>query len=390
MQPPPERASIDDAVGGLTLADVLRRNASDHPDAGALRWKDRETWEVVTWRAYREIVREVAGGLIDLGVGRGDAVGIIAGNRPEHLIADLGIIHAGGVPVSFYPTMAPSQLADVIADCGAQVIVVEDRDHAARLHAADPEGLRATVVVEGDPGPDAMAWDELRERGRRLIAERPGAVDERASEIVSSDPATIIYTSGTSGDPKGVVLSHRATVWTNESADRYLRRAAAHQGVPYPDRRRMVSYLPLAHIAERQVTHYAALWGANEVTFCPDPTTLPGILVETRPHFFVGVPRVWEKVKARIEERLRETPSAARRRLGGAALRLGAEAAQAAEAGRRLPLLRRLQHRVLERVVLRRLLAALGLDEVIVALSGAAHIDPDVVWFFRGMGLPLF
>jgi len=387
---PPERSSIDEAVRGMTLVDVLGRNAADHPDAGALRWKAATTWEVLTWREYREVVREVAAGFVDLGVGRGAAVGILAGNRPEHLIADLAIIHAGAVPVSFYPTMAPSQLAEVIADCGAEVVVVEDRDHLARLHAADPEGRRTAVIVEDQAGSGALTWDEVRRRGRRLLAERPQGIDERAAEVAPDDPATIIYTSGTSGDPKGVVLSHRATVWTNESADRYLRRAAADLGLPYPDRRRMVSYLPLAHIAERQVTHYAALWGANEVTFCPDPTTLPGILVETRPHFFVGVPRVWEKVKSRIEERLRETPSAVRRRLGEAALRLGAEAAQAAEAGRRLPLRRRLQHRMLERLVLRRLRAALGLDEVIVALSGAAHIDPDVIWFFRGMGLPLF
>jgi long-chain acyl-CoA synthetase len=246
------------------------------------------------------------------------------------------------------------------------------------------------VVIDAQQQPGTVSWGDLRSAGRRLLAEGASEAGARAEAIRPSDPATIIYTSGTSGRPKGVVLSHRAVVWTNESADRYLRRAAGALGVPYPDRRRMVSYLPLAHIAERQVTHYAALWGANEVTFCPDPATLPGILAETRPHFFVGVPRVWEKVKSRIEERLRETPSRLRRRLGASALRIGAAAARAGEENGHLSPARRLQHRLLERIVLRRLRAALGLDEVIVALSGAAHVDPDVVWFFRGMGLPLF
>jgi long-chain acyl-CoA synthetase len=387
-----ERGSIDEAVAGLTLVDVLERNADRDPDGGALRWKKGDGWETLSWSVYRHVVTEIAAGLIDVGVRVRDAVGIMAGNRPEHLIADLAIIHAGGIPVSFYPTMAPSQLGDVVADCGARVVVVESADMLARLEAAAPPSVETVILLEPDPSsaPGSVGWEEVRARGRRLLGTDPEAVEERSKSVVSSDAATIIYTSGTSGRPKGVVLSHRATVWTNESADRYLRRAAAAQRLPYPRHRRMISYLPLAHIAERQVTHYAALWGGNEVTFCPDPATLPGVLAETRPHFFVGVPRVWEKVKGRIEERLQETPSALRRRIGVAAFALGERVARAEEARTRVPLLLRLRHRLAERLVLRKIREALGLDRVIVALCGAAHVDPDVVWFFRGMGLPLF
>ncbi len=386
-----ERPSIDEVVDGLTLVDVLATHADERAESGALRWKKGDRWEVLTWSAYRRAVIEAAAGFIDLGVAPGDVVGIIAGNRPEHLICDLGVIHAGGVPVSFYTTMAPSQLADVMADCGARVVVVDGAESLARLSAAAPAGLEVVVVIEPVPAAAGrtIGWEELRVRGGDRLAADPGVVGERTAGVSPEDPATIIYTSGTTGDPKGVVLSHRATVWTNESADRYLRRAARVQGMDYPDHRRMVSYLPLAHIAERQVTHYAALYGGNEVTFCPDPATLPGVLAETNPHFFVGVPRVWEKVKARLEDRIAQTPSPVRRRLAMAALDAGVRMAKMREQGKRPGLRLRVGHRFFDRLVLRRIRSALGLEQLIIALCGAAHVDEEVIWFFRGLGLPL-
>ncbi len=387
-----EQAEIDRAVDGLTLVDVLGRNARERGNLGALRWRKGDGWETLTWSGYRDAVIDLAAGLIDLGLSSGETVGIMAGNRPEHLIADLAIIHAGGIPVSFYPTMAPPQLAAVMADCGARIVFVESAELLARLDAAAAPKLEHVIMI--DPAPDAtertVSIGNLRSRGVDRLFNQPTAVDARAARVEASDPATLIYTSGTSGDPKGVVLSHRATIWTNESADRYLRSGAEALGLRYPRHRRMVSYLPLAHIAERQVTHYAALYGGNEVTFCSDVLTLPSVLAETRPHLFAGVPRVWEKVKSRLEERIAETPSRLRRRMALSALRVGVDVAKAEEAGRQLSRRTRITHWLLDRLILHRVRSALGLDELIIALCGAAHVDPDVIWFFRGLGLPLY
>ena len=204
-----QRAEIDAAVEGRTIVDVLARNASEHPNVPAIHWRANGAWKDLNWGEYRERVIEAAAGLISLGVERGDFVALMAANRPEHVIADLGAMHAAGTPVTLYSTLATPQVAYIGGHCGAKVAVLENLEFMKRWEAAKPQlpNLEYVVLMEGAENYETvdwvLSWDELAERGRALLASNPGVVEERASQLQPDDIATLIYTSGTTGTPKG-------------------------------------------------------------------------------------------------------------------------------------------------------------------------------------------
>ena len=220
------RAEIDSVVAGRTIVEVLARNASEHPGVPAIHWREDGVWKELSWAQYRERVVETAAGFISLGVGRGDFVALMAANRPEHVIADLGAIAAAATPVTLYSTLAAPQVAYIGGHCGARVAVLENLEYMKRWEAAKPQlpNLDYVVLMEGAENYEdvdwVLSWDELAERGRALLIANPGVVDERAGQLQSNDIATLIYTSGTTGTPKGVVITHHNVLWTVESTER--------------------------------------------------------------------------------------------------------------------------------------------------------------------------
>src|SRR6266536_3323978 len=189
-----ERATIDAQVKGQTLCTVLERNARVHGARPALSWKQDGIWKTLTWLEYRDRVAEAAMGLEALGVGRGDFVAVMARNRPEHLIADLAAVHIGATPVSLYNTLAPEQIAYIAEHCEAKVAVVEGRDFA------DYGWVRS--------------WEELLAGGRQALAAGRERFDAAWKQARPEDLATMLYTSGTTGPPKGVMTTHYNALWT--------------------------------------------------------------------------------------------------------------------------------------------------------------------------------
>ena len=377
-----DRTEIDEAVAATTLVDVLRRNADVHGLAPAIHWKQGDDWKHLTWTEYREVALEVAAGLITLGVEPGDAVVIQAGNRPEHLIADLGAIHAGAAGVTLYSTLAPSQVAYIVNDCAAKVAILEDETNLARFRSvlAEMPGLRHIVLMGGVERSDhaglVLGWDELSDRGRKALVEESQLVEGRIRNIWPGDIATMIYTSGTTGFPKGVEFSHRNLLWTAESS---------RLGFGFPDNLRLVSYLPMAHIAERMASHYLGMWLACQVYYCPDPEQLLDYIVHAQPQAFLGVPRVWEKLQNRLQGRFAEDP---RHKLIMWSIRNGERVVRARQQGSG-PLFGSLMAIILDRLVFAKVRAGLGMDQLIVAVTTAAPSDPAMIVFFNALGIPL-
>ena len=376
-----ERAEIDAVVEGKTIVDSFDRNADNFANEPAIHWKNGE-WQSLTWSQYRDVVHKAAAGLETLGVGDGEFVAIMSGNRPEHVIADFAVVHTGATPVTIYSTLAASQIQYIADNCKATVAILEDLDFMKRWEEIRSElpNLRYVVLMSGAENYDTLdwvlSWDDLLARGVRRLQEDPEVVSRSASAISPDALATLIYTSGTTGTPKGVMISHRNVVWTLES----LRRAAdLEMG------QRMVSYLPLAHIAERLATHYLGTYLAGQVWYCPNLAGVLEYIQIAKPTVFVGVPRVYEKFHSRLQARFAEAEGL-KGKILQKALDLNARRVDAEDRGKKGPALAGL----LDGIALSKVREGLGMEDVKLAITAAAPINPDLIRFFHTIGVPLF
>src|SRR5438105_1770028 len=310
------RARIEVAIAGKTLLTEFQDAVAERGDAPALHWRTAEGWQTLSWREYQEKVRRVAYGLKSLGLTRGAFGVILVRNRPEHLIADLGLLFARGVPISLYNTLAPDQIAYIAGHCEAQVAFVEDAGMLARFEAVRGRlpALRTIVLIEGE-APGTLSWTDLLERGSAEIAPDPGWFDRAIREVQPADLATLIYTSGTTGPPKGVMDSHRQVLWMATAGN-------ASSPDSGPDDRHL-SYLPLAHAFERYVGHWNAIIRRTQVYFCPDLQKVFEYAAEVHPTVMIGSPRVWEKLQAGIQAAIAGNPDAGARATAEKALAVG-------------------------------------------------------------------
>ena len=375
-----ERAEIDALIEGKTIIDSFNRNADTYGSEPAIHWKDGD-WDSLTWAEYRDVVHRAAAGLETLGVGTGEFVAVMAGNRPEHVIADYATVHAGATPVTIYSTLAANQIQYIVDNCKATVAILEDLDFMKRWEEIRSElpNLRYIVLISGAENYDTvdwvLSWDELLARGTHRLEEDPDLVHRSAAAITPDTLATLIYTSGTTGTPKGVMISQRNVVWTLES----LRRAAdLEMG------QRMVSYLPLAHIAERLSTHYLGTYLAGQVWYCPSLAGVLEYIQYARPTLFVGVPRVYEKFHSRLQARFAEAEGL-KGTILNKAIDLNTKRVDAEQQGKKGPALAGL----LDGIALSKVREGLGMDQVKIAVTAAAPINPDLVRFFHIIGVPL-
>ncbi len=376
-----ERAAIDATVSGKTICTAFADAVAKWGERPALHWKENGDWRTLTWREYRDEVAAVTLALRSLGFGPGQFGLIMARNTPEHVTADLGIVHAGGAAISVYNTLAPEQVEYVANHSEATVAFVEDEGFLEKFLAIRPStpNLRHLVLVRGNAPEGVTTWQSLVERGRELYAAEPKAFEESWRPVGPEDTISLIYTSGTTGPPKGVVYSHNNIMWTLESVQRF-----------WPiEPQTLVSYLPLAHVAERFTSQWRGIQDGHEVWLCPDPNQLLPFLVEARPTFFVGVPRVWEKLMAGLQAGIAAEPDEGKRQMVQGAISAAISAYRLRHEGKPVPdELAAAVERAQPLFVLLR--SKVGLDRCTTAITSTAPCRPEVHEFWAALGMPLY
>jgi long-chain acyl-CoA synthetase len=346
-------------LDAATVAEAFQLTARAHPDRCALRLK--EDAFSMTWAEYADKVRRTAAGLAGLGLERGQAMGIMLTNRPEFHWFDAAALHLGATPFSIYNTYTPDQVDYQLQDAGARIAVTE-KAFADRIR-----GVEHVIVVDD---------------GGEVESHAPDDFDFEAAwrGVQPEDTLTLIYTSGTTGPPKGVQLTHSNLTAGINGFD---------QVIAFPDDGRVVSWLPMAHIAERACSHYLPMFLGFTTTCCPDPRQVVAYLPEVSPTWFFAVPRIWEKLKAAIEAGVAAEQDEAKKQATEWALGVGLKKVRAEQAGEEVPEELAQEHAKADELVLSKIRARLGLDKVESVNVGAAPTPRAVIEFFHAIGIPL-
>ncbi|MGW7311898.1 AMP-dependent synthetase/ligase [Streptomyces sp. NPDC054854] len=366
--------------GEITLPALLARNAAEHGSLAALSWREGTDWRTLTWSEARRKVAVLASGYAALGVERGEHVLLMMGNRPEHWLTDLALVHLGAVPVTVYGTSAPEQMAHIARHSRARLAVVEGARELARwepLLADDSVPLERLVVAEAAHAGPHRTYGSLYASGARL--HRPDAFEKAWRETRPEDPLTVVYTSGTTGDPKGVRLTHRNILLQAVRLDR---------NTDLPEHAEHICYLPFAHIAERILGIYLPLLRAAHVRLVGDPTAVAAAVRELHPVQFFGVPRVWEKLAAGVRAVLAQLPLEQQRAIDEAGDLARARAGHR-ERGEDVPAALEASYAEARERVLEPLLRLAGLDRLVWTASATAPMPIDVVRFWAGWGITI-
>ncbi|NTX01850.1 long-chain fatty acid--CoA ligase [Myxococcus sp. CA040A] len=372
-------AQCQSLANKLTLPLLLKRNAEEFADAPALSAGD----STHTWVQLRARTAALSRGLGALGLQRGERMMIMMSSRPEHWLIDYAAVHLGAIPCTAYQTLSSEQVGYVAQHSAATVVVLEGAEEVARWRPILKSlfALKRVIVIDAAavPAGDAryVSFAQLEADGGRLHQEDPRVFEESWQSIRPEDPIAMMYTSGTTGDPKGVVLSHR---------NAFYEAVAVDVVVPTPMQVPSIAYLPLAHIAERELGLYRLLYKAMHVHICADPAGVVPLMAKVRPPAFFGVPRVWEKLAGGLKAKL-STLEAPRRDAILAAHATALEAFRLEGSGKSVPPELAQKVALMEEKVLKPLRATLGLDALTWASSGSAPIPVEVLEYLGGFGI---
>ena len=366
-----------------TLAKLFWSRVERSADRAAQQYKEGGAWQTRTWRQMGDIVRELALGLITLGRGKGDTVALLSASRPEWVQADFAIFSIGGITVPVYPSYPPDLVAYVIHDSGARTVFVEDAAQLAKvLEARDKLPQLEHVIVMGgydaaQPPKSVMTWDTVRRLGREHADAHKSTLAERVASTGPSDVASIVYTSGTTGPPKGVVQTH---------GNHVAALTASRMATPVEEGWVHLLFLPLAHSFARLESFLGVAHGLT-TAFAENLDKLRDNLPETRPHFICSVPRVFEKVYAGVLANA-QAGSALKRRIFDWAVAVGREVSRHQQRGQPVPAGLELKRKIAHKLVFSKLHARLG-GRLQWAVSGGAPLSRDIAEFFHAAGILL-
>ena len=365
-------ASVGRSADAPTMTEALRRTAANNPDVVAVRTPDDTV--SLTWSELLERVDALAGGLAKLGVGRGDTVAIMLGNRPEFHIVDLAAAMLGATPFSIYVTYPAEEIRYLCTDAATKVTFVEQAYLPVMLEVRNdlPE-LEHLILVDGDAQPGILSLADVE--GSNPAFDVQGA----AAAIRPDDHVTLIYTSGTTGPPKGVQLSHRNVMAAAK---------ATEEIIPLEPGGRLISWLPAAHIAERMAHHYLPAIYAGSITTCPNPREVLSYLPQVHPTWFFAVPRIWEKLKAGLEAMQAAQPEEQRKPIQDA-IQAATERVRLKQRGEPVPEELEAQVAQADEAMFSKVRAMLGLDQVVAVNVGAAPTPVEVLEFFHALGIEL-
>ncbi len=372
--------------GCITLAELFQKRCAELGTRTAHREKDLGIWKSYSWTDYWQHAKWIGLGLRKLGLERGQVVSILSEDRKEWAWLDMGIQGVGGIASGVYTTDSASQLQYLITDSNSRFLIVEDEEQLDKFLAVEdtlPDLLK--VIILEDEGlhdlehPCCMMIEQLYALGQQAEAEDPGRFEAEIAQTTPQDTAILVYTSGTTGKPKGAMLSNENIMATIE--------AGAH-ALPSLMTDEQLCFLPLCHILERDVSVYLPLASKCTVNFAESPETVFANLQEVSPATFTAVPRVWEKIYSQVQILAQDaTPTG--RLAFGLAVKAGMARADFVLQGKPVPALVAAQFWFWDRLVLRNLRRMLGLDKLRRGGSGAAPISPDLLRWFWAIGVPV-
>jgi long-chain acyl-CoA synthetase len=380
-------ASATDLLGGHdTFPRLLTRNAKAQGDRVALREKEFGIWQSFTWREYLDHVRDFSLGLVALGVRPGDKVAIIGDNRPEWVFAEIAAQAAGAASVGIYQDSNLTEVAFVIDHCDATIVVAEDQEQVDKILDMLERLPKVRHVVYTDPRglrtyrhPALMPFEDVEEKGRALARERPGLWDENVARGSADDVAIICYTSGTTGNPKGAMLSFRNLLSMALALDEVDEKKGDDE---------FVSFLPLAWIGEQMMSLSAALAKGFTVNFPEEPDTVTENIREIGPNVMFAPPRVWESLNSTVQVKIMDT-TPFKRFMFERCMPIGKRVADLRFARKPVPLGLRVLYWLAHVLLFRALKDRLGMSNLRSASTGGAALGPDVFRFFHAMGVPL-
>ncbi len=365
---------------------VFRQTVRERGDRVAMRKKEYGLWHDISWNEYYRLAKYVGSALISMGLQKGDCVSIIGENSPEWVIIDLGIQGAGGVAVGIYTTNAWPQVEYVLKDSESKFFFVENEEQLDKwLHFRGKVPSLQKVIVWDLEGlrhfkdPMVMTYDDLLEMGRKIVDKEPDLYEQQTEQIRPEDLSVLVYTSGTTGPPKGSMLTHRNVTW--------MARAIVMDD-PVQDDDNVMSFLPLCHIFERLFSVFVHVTYGYTVNFIESLDTVTDNMREISPTVGYAVPRVWEKYLSAVYIRMSDA-TWFKKLVFGTALKIGKARASLEMNFKPVPIYLQLLYGLAYAAVFRKLKERLGFDRLRVAYSGAAPIAPDVLHFFQSIGVNL-
>jgi long-chain acyl-CoA synthetase len=369
-----------------TIPHIFLSKVKKYGDRVALREKEFGIWQEISWNEYCCHVRHFCLGLMELGLNRGNHVSIFGENEPEWLYADLGIQSAGAVAVGVYPTNPAKEASYVIGHSESIFVICDNQEQVDKvLEARDQLPLLQKIIATDMKGlrrytdPMIMSFEAVEELGRKVEAKDPDKYYRTVDQVKAGDVTIMVYTSGTTGPPKGAMLSHDNVV-------QFLK--AQNQVIPQYDTDEIVSYLPLCHVAERMMSVFFPINSGATVNFAESVETVTSDMREILPTFFLAVPRIWEKMMASIIIKMKDA-SWFKRKMYTIFTPVGQEMADAKLNKEAIPFTLKIKCGIGYLVLFRHLKKELGLLRARIAVCGAAPIAPEVLKFFHSIGVPI-
>ncbi len=379
-------SALDALAGDVTFPRLLARNARTLGGRVALREKEFGIWQSFTWSEYQAHVRDFSLGLVSLGLKRGDKVAIVGDNRPEWVWSEIAAQAAGAASIGIYQDSNLTEVAYVIDHCDASIVVAEDQEQVDKILEMLDKLPKVRHVVYTDPRglrkydhPALLSFEAVEDMGRLLAKDQPGLYDENVAQGSADDVAIICYTSGTTGNPKGAMLSFR----------NLLSMALALDEVDPKHRDdEFVSFLPLAWIGEQMMSLSAALAKGFTVNFPEEPDTVTENIREIGPNVMFAPPRIWESLNSTVQVKIMDT-TPFKRFMFERCMPIGRRVADLRFAKKPVPLGLRLLYGAAHVLLFRALKDRLGMSHLRSASTGGAALGPDVFRFFHAMGVPL-
>jgi len=373
---------LKEAMMGRNLSQIFRQQAGKYGDRLAVEKRLKGSWQGWSWKQYYETSRSIGLGLYKLGVRKGDRVALLSENRLEWVASDLGIIGIGACTVPIYVTLQAAEVTYIIGNSGSKVFIAENREavQKVRAEAARCPDLEKIVVLEtegcDESDPMLLSFAELIRLGRELEAGEPGLFERLTDAIEAEDLATLVYTSGTTGPPKGAMISHRNILAIFAGLDAV---------VPAYETDVTVPFLPLCHVFERVAGHFYGMKVGITTHYAQSFDTIVEDIQTKKPTIVLAVPRVCEKIYARIVSQVKQQP-AWKQRVFEWAKGVGARAGSLRERKKPVPLLLGLQHKIAYRLVYRKLNEALG-GRVRWMTAAGAPLSREIADFFNASGV---